>query len=356
MSWPRKRAFVRPSAAETMAAIIRDEAEPLPPSVPAPLRWVVERCLAKDPAERYDSTRDLYRELKLARERLSEASVSGSQPAATATPPAVRRPSWRMWGGAALAVIAGFGAALFWPIPAPEPSRPQPFATEFDLQTTPRWSPTGDRIAYVAAVNGVFQVFAKKLDAVAPTQITHEPVSCSQPSWSGDGTRIYFIEGLFPAMSVRSIAVAGGPSQLVRDKTIAAELTPDGKTLAMLLEDEAGKYRLAFASPPEAPPQFYTRGKFTSLFGANETSMHMHPSGKFMGLIFAGNEFWKVPLGGGEPELVRGLQGIDDFAFWNDERHILALHAINPSDSELSVVDLDTGASRRIFSVGNQST
>jgi eukaryotic-like serine/threonine-protein kinase len=47
-----KRAFVRDSAAETMTAIIRDEAEPLPPSVPAPLRWVVERCMAKDPAER----------------------------------------------------------------------------------------------------------------------------------------------------------------------------------------------------------------------------------------------------------------------------------------------------------------
>src|SRR6185312_11356203 len=47
-----KRAFVRGSAAETMAAIIRDEVEPLPSTVPAPLRWVVERCLAKDPAER----------------------------------------------------------------------------------------------------------------------------------------------------------------------------------------------------------------------------------------------------------------------------------------------------------------
>jgi len=64
-----------------MAAIIREEAAPLPPSVPAPLRWVVERCLAKDPGERYDSTRDLYRELKLARERLSEASTSAAVPA-----------------------------------------------------------------------------------------------------------------------------------------------------------------------------------------------------------------------------------------------------------------------------------
>src|SRR5438045_9460395 len=27
-------------------------------------RWVIDRCLAKEPAERYDSTRDLYRELR----------------------------------------------------------------------------------------------------------------------------------------------------------------------------------------------------------------------------------------------------------------------------------------------------
>ena len=69
-----KRAFERPSAAETMTAIIREEAEPLPAGVPLPLRWVIERLLAKDPAERYDSTRDLYRELKQIRERLSQSS------------------------------------------------------------------------------------------------------------------------------------------------------------------------------------------------------------------------------------------------------------------------------------------
>ena len=44
-----KRAFPRGSAAETMTAIIREDADPLPPTVPAPLRWIVERLLAKDP-------------------------------------------------------------------------------------------------------------------------------------------------------------------------------------------------------------------------------------------------------------------------------------------------------------------
>jgi len=105
-----KRAFVRPSATETMAAIIREDAAPLPPSVPAPVRWVVERCLGKDPAERYDSTRDLYRELKHAREPLTEASGTVPQLA-----PALARPQWRTWTSAILAgcVIAGgaFGAA-----------------------------------------------------------------------------------------------------------------------------------------------------------------------------------------------------------------------------------------------------
>jgi serine/threonine protein kinase len=67
-----KRAFHRASAPETMAAIIREDAEPLPASVPAPLRWVVERLLTKEPAERYDSTRDLNRELKQIRDRLSQ--------------------------------------------------------------------------------------------------------------------------------------------------------------------------------------------------------------------------------------------------------------------------------------------
>jgi eukaryotic-like serine/threonine-protein kinase len=69
-----KKAFDRESSAETLAAIIREEANPLPAATPAPLRWVIGRLLSKDPAERYDSSRDLYRELRQIREWLSEAT------------------------------------------------------------------------------------------------------------------------------------------------------------------------------------------------------------------------------------------------------------------------------------------
>ena len=46
----------------------------LNPQTPAPLRWIVERCLAKEPRERYASTEDLARELASVRDHLSELS------------------------------------------------------------------------------------------------------------------------------------------------------------------------------------------------------------------------------------------------------------------------------------------
>jgi predicted ATPase len=60
------RPFDRSSVVETLAAIIREEPAPLGElemSVPPPLAWIVERCLAKAPSARYGHTRDLLRDL-----------------------------------------------------------------------------------------------------------------------------------------------------------------------------------------------------------------------------------------------------------------------------------------------------
>ena len=69
------RAFQRPTAAETLAAIIREQVAPIGvrnPDAPAPLCWAIERCLAKEPDSRYKATRDLARELATIRDHMME--------------------------------------------------------------------------------------------------------------------------------------------------------------------------------------------------------------------------------------------------------------------------------------------
>jgi Flp pilus assembly protein TadD len=73
----RVRPFDRDSKAETMAAIIRDEVEPpssIEEAVTYDLDRIVSRCLAKNPRDRYASTRDLARDLREIRDGLTQSS------------------------------------------------------------------------------------------------------------------------------------------------------------------------------------------------------------------------------------------------------------------------------------------
>src|SRR5438552_2930433 len=81
-----KRAFVGKTGVDTLSAILNEEPAPittLNPQVPTPLRWIAERCLAKDPGDRYASTTDLARDFATVRDHLSEASAPGAVLAGT---------------------------------------------------------------------------------------------------------------------------------------------------------------------------------------------------------------------------------------------------------------------------------
>jgi tetratricopeptide (TPR) repeat protein/predicted Ser/Thr protein kinase len=106
-----RRAFKRDTAAQTMAAIIEREPPPvmtLVPDTPPQLVTIVERCLAKEPANRYASTQDLARDLR---------DLRGTTTGARATPPAVPRARRRRAGWTAavavLVVVATIGL-LYW--------------------------------------------------------------------------------------------------------------------------------------------------------------------------------------------------------------------------------------------------
>ena len=106
-----RKAFQGDTAAETMARILRDEPEPLEqvtPDVSAPVRAIVERCLAKEPTGRYDGAHDLARDL--ASSRAQPVVVCVSAPAGV-----TRAPSrWLVAVGtvALVAVLAILAALL----------------------------------------------------------------------------------------------------------------------------------------------------------------------------------------------------------------------------------------------------
>ena len=221
-----RRAFARPSAAETMAAIIRDEAEPLPPSVPAPLRWVVERCLSKDPAERYDSTRDLYRELKHARERLSESSVSGPQ----AAQPAMPRPRWQGIAAiAALATVCAAGAAFFF-LRSPRSAPPsfQPLTFRREIIGNGRFAPDGKTVVYDSTEDGVrYHIYSLQPGNPERRDLG---IEAKLLDVSGAGQMAL----LNAAGELQSAPVTGGAPRTVAEGVALAAWSPDGRELAII--------------------------------------------------------------------------------------------------------------------------
>lgn len=77
-----KRPFDRPSAPETLAAIIREDPPPLPATADAigpELQQILNRCFAKSPLDRYASTRDLAHDLRDLRNRLTSGAQSSQR-------------------------------------------------------------------------------------------------------------------------------------------------------------------------------------------------------------------------------------------------------------------------------------
>jgi hypothetical protein len=226
-----KRAFERPSAPETMAAIIRDEPEPLASaasSSPLLLRWIVGRCLAKDPEERYASTKDLARDLAQLRDGASEASLSGSAAAVSPSRPTMLRAI--LVAAAAVAVVAAGVAVFLAKRPPPEPPLYRPLTFHRGSIGAARFAPDGKTVLYAAAwQGGSAQIYSTRLDGVESAALSLPTANLLSISNAG---RLAILLGRFGSPGViAEVPLAGGaPRELVEtDRVEPLEL---GQTVA----------------------------------------------------------------------------------------------------------------------------
>jgi hypothetical protein len=152
-----RRAFARASVVETLAAVVRDEPEPissLTEPLDGPVRRILARCLAKDPMERYAATRDLARDL---RDLATLASSRSPSPAAASGPSRVPRRRTAVAGlvlaaAAVSLVLAGTGAGLL-SHRAPLPSFRQ-LTFRRGTVWAARFTPGGEDVVYGASWDG----------------------------------------------------------------------------------------------------------------------------------------------------------------------------------------------------------
>jgi serine/threonine-protein kinase len=216
-----KRPFLRNSAAETMTAIIREEPDPLTkldPKLPAPLGWVVQRCLSKDPEERYSSTKDLAKELQNLRTHLSEAVSAADVTPGEGLRLRRRVPFWALAAAVALAVAVGllFGSR-FLRTGSP-PASPVVVSLTFPLDASPDTDNSnplaltrdGKTLVFFGGREG--KLFVRQLDReeIRPIPGTE---GAHQPFISPDGLEV----GFFAGGKLKKVALAGGSPVILCD-------------------------------------------------------------------------------------------------------------------------------------------
>jgi Tol biopolymer transport system component len=183
-----RRPFSGASHPDVLHAILHLPAAPLPETLPRMLRMAVERALEKNPADRFQSMRDLVVDLRRVVHQSGEES------------PLAR--GWRSgrWlaAAAALVVLAGASAAFMARLRGPVESARSEFTqltTFADAATSPALSPDGRMLTFIrggSTLVGTGQVYLKLLPDGEPVQLTNDTLRKMSPKFSPDGTRIAY--------------------------------------------------------------------------------------------------------------------------------------------------------------------
>ncbi len=209
--------FEGETISDTLAGVLKTEPdlEALPPDTPVALRWLIERCLQKQPSARL---RDIGEARILLQSDLDQL------PASTMLGPGLvieEKPRWLVPALVGVAIVAlalgALGMRMLQPAPAPPPtihaSLLPPVHHSINLQNGGHLalSPDGQRLAFAAAdSSGQEYLWVRRLDSGAAHQLTGTQ-GASYPFWSPDGEKI----GFFTRGSLRKIDAAGGVAATV---------------------------------------------------------------------------------------------------------------------------------------------
>jgi eukaryotic-like serine/threonine-protein kinase len=221
-----RRVFDAPSEAALIAAILSGEPPPVSsgqPLAPSALDWLLSRCLAKEPDERWQHARDVAAGLRwIASDPKPDQRIRSPRSA-------TRRYTWPLAATALLVSLLAIVAYL------PRLSATAPFAPGIAFAVYPpplgaftltpssvrssqfAISPDGKQLVFVASVAGVSQLWLRSIDSLEARRVAGT-VGASYPFWSPGSDSVAF----FSERVLKRVDLAGGPARI-----LAA--TPNGR-------------------------------------------------------------------------------------------------------------------------------
>ena len=248
-----ERPFAGRSAAETIAHVLHDESRPLveiKPNTPLEFQRIVGKCLAKDPARRYQHADDLALDLR----ELAARPMSVSAPQ-TGNPARARTAAPWVWlvATTALAGLAVWG----WLQPRPE-TQPQPASrlavvvpnyggASTAIQRQIAISPDGSTLLFPAiAGDGENRTMRLSLDETTPAPLPGIVPFLGDYVMSADGTE--FLGSLGQTRQSFRYSIAGGSPRPIPPEiqmTTHAAWSEDGSIWFRSINEDAGLLHLA---------------------------------------------------------------------------------------------------------------
>jgi Tol biopolymer transport system component len=296
-----RRPFSGGSDLEVLKTIIHGDAEPLDADVPLAVRMAVDKALAKDPAERYQTMRDFVVDLRRApRHTIPDASTS-------------ERRSPRLWMAAAviLPLLAGAAGWMFRgaSVAAENPLVNAKFTrfTDFDAaEADAAISPDGRFVAFLSDRDGPFDIFLSQVGTGRFVNLTKgQQGELRSPTrsvgFSSDGSEIWS-HGPPPNRLFLMPLVGGAPRAFLNAKAVNVQWSPDGTSLVYHTRDDGDPIFLADRNG----------GTPRLLFVNPSRELHNHfpvwsRDGQWIYFargIQASNEMdvWRMAVTGGQPE------------------------------------------------------
>ncbi len=307
---------------DTASAVLHQEPKPLSgikPAVPSDLEKLINRCLRKDPAKRFQHMDDV----KVALDELRESSESGKPADAPQVSKGHRSLVWPLVITAS-AVCLGV-IAWIW-LRSSRPAAPEILMTTHPLFTplggvgNPTFSPEGDRIAF--GWSGEKQdnadIWVKLIGPGNPQRLTTDPAGDFCPAWSPDGKYIGFLRGEESGIGVFIIPALGGKERRLAQISGPEGATPlnltwakDNRWLVATDQNGAGQpYGLHLISVETGEKRRLTSPPKANLFGGDGDAS-FSPDGRSLAFVrslgFGSRDIYRISLSddyqpGGEPE------------------------------------------------------